>query len=104
MGINLNQVLISNGGADTTGESFPVGSAKSSLWVAGVFGGATVTFELSRDNITWIAARDDFDDVYAIDSERAGIRLGWLSNSYNIRVKITGGSIDTKILVIRDSA
>jgi len=104
MGINLNQVLISNGAQDTTGDGFPVGSSKSSLWVEGVFSGATVTFEISRDNKKWIAARDDFDDVYAIDSERAGIRLGWLSNSYNIRVKITGGDGNTKILVIRDSA
>jgi len=104
MGINLNQVLISNGAQDTTGDSFPVGSAKSSLWVAGVFGGASVTFEISRDNITWIAARDDFDDVYSIDSERAGIRLGWLANSYNIRVVITGGDGSTSITVIRDAA
>jgi len=99
---NLYQELIVNGGADTTGDSFPVVSKESSLWAEGTFNGATVTFQLSRNNVKWIDARDDFDAIYSIDGERAAIRMGWMAPVYQIRVVITGGNGSTALTVIRD--
>jgi len=99
---NLKQMLIVNGAANTTGDSFPIASSESSFAIIGTMGGASVSFELSRDNINWAAAKDRDNNVFSTTDLDQAIGFGPIAEGYNIRVVITGGSGTTSITVIRD--